>query len=322
MKTYNLEIIRKKGLLDFFNVIKIIERQNISYWLDYGTLLGAVRDKSLIPWDGEFDISFWASDMPKLVKILPIFKQEGFEIELYSSKNFHSNLQYSNIKLYNPKNDIGNFMIDIHPYIEENELASRPFGLLPKNKILDKILSLLSFNSYMKPLDLITGSFFKPKIIYSFTSLYKLLMVNHSSTFIEENMTKIPFTFYKGLENNSECFTLLMNKQRYSSKLNHKDSSILKFIRNQLFHLFSFLPYKVLIKLDFLLKILISNINLKPVKKVCIPKKYFQSFKRISFNNVKLKVPELSESYLEELYGDWKTPKADQGADSTSKLFT
>ena len=37
-------------------VIRTLERLNQTYWIDHGTLLGAVRDRDLLPYDHDADI--------------------------------------------------------------------------------------------------------------------------------------------------------------------------------------------------------------------------------------------------------------------------
>jgi phosphorylcholine metabolism protein LicD len=51
---------------------KILDKNNINYWLDEGSLLGAVREKKLIEWDHDIDLSIWYTD---LEKIRPLFNE-------------------------------------------------------------------------------------------------------------------------------------------------------------------------------------------------------------------------------------------------------
>jgi len=53
----------------FKKIIPILEKNNIEYWIHSGTLLGAIRNKGIIPWDDDIDISILDKDKQKLLNL-------------------------------------------------------------------------------------------------------------------------------------------------------------------------------------------------------------------------------------------------------------
>ncbi len=65
--------------------IETLDKHNIAYYLDYGTLIGAVRDKGFIPWDDDMDISLvHESDYKNIPAVLKDIKKLGFRTYLRS----------------------------------------------------------------------------------------------------------------------------------------------------------------------------------------------------------------------------------------------
>lgn len=65
-------------LLDLF--ARKRRENGLRYWLDYGTLLVAVRYRGFIPWDDDLDASMMRPEYDRLLELLPsLFSQEeGF----------------------------------------------------------------------------------------------------------------------------------------------------------------------------------------------------------------------------------------------------
>ena len=69
---------------------KIMNQFKIDYWLSEGTALGAIRDKAIIPWDDDVDISFMYSFRENFVNnVLPVLLDNGFVVaRILNNGNF------------------------------------------------------------------------------------------------------------------------------------------------------------------------------------------------------------------------------------------
>lgn len=74
LENYKQQVLRKcqlkqLGILE--EIDRICKKHHIEYWLDGGTLLGAVRHGGFIPWDDDIDIAMALPDMERFVEIAP-----------------------------------------------------------------------------------------------------------------------------------------------------------------------------------------------------------------------------------------------------------
>lgn len=75
----------KEALLKFK---KVMDKANIVFWLEYGTLLGAVRDGKIIEWDTDGDVGVWIDDIPRMKKLEKEFLAEGLRLDYQPSHPF------------------------------------------------------------------------------------------------------------------------------------------------------------------------------------------------------------------------------------------
>ena len=146
-------------------IAKILKGNNVSYFLDMGTLLGAIRDKSFIPWDNDIDIGVNPEKEPTREYIRELsdkIYKEGFNITSTSSKicikKKYTDIEI-NIQFY--KNDLKYYY-----FIEEFVDASKhKFIALIHSHIFNKIIFKKGHNIEFK------GLVFLSKILETLTLL-------------------------------------------------------------------------------------------------------------------------------------------------------
>ena len=69
---------RAKKIL--FDVVDLLEENKIDYHLEGGTLLGFVRDRKLLPWDFDIDLSFFTDDAKKFLPLSSRLLKKGYKV--------------------------------------------------------------------------------------------------------------------------------------------------------------------------------------------------------------------------------------------------
>lgn len=72
-----------------YEVDKICQKHNITYYTEWGTMLGAVRHGGFIPWDDDFDIMMLRKDYERFLQVAAAELPQGFAIlNMENTENF------------------------------------------------------------------------------------------------------------------------------------------------------------------------------------------------------------------------------------------
>ena len=127
---------------------RICEKNNINYFLDGGSMLGAIRHKGFIPWDDDMDIGMLDEDYNKFLEVAPKELGKEFFLDNYET-NKEYGLVFSKVKLRNTiyREKLGpvlaehqEIFVDVFPYFYRPENDKDRKKQSNKLRILSQIL--------------------------------------------------------------------------------------------------------------------------------------------------------------------------------------
>lgn len=174
------------NILDEF--VNFCNKNNLKYYLVYGTLLGAVRHNGFIPWDDDIDIGMLRDDYNKMIKILKS-KKDFITDHIKLKTPYSNNYQYPFSKIIDTRTFVRektmkkkyttSVWIDIFPidYVPDNE--SKAMKFIYKIKKMRKYLFYSIEREYIAGnlLKKILGFFLIPiiSVFYQIFNIKKLI---------------------------------------------------------------------------------------------------------------------------------------------------
>lgn len=107
----NLRPLQEKLLGMLVEIDAICRRHQIDYWLDGGSILGAVRHGGFIPWDDDIDLAMRLEDLPRFMEIA----RKELPPHLYLVEEKANGMPAPKIK------DRNSFVVEKGDYMDTNE---------------------------------------------------------------------------------------------------------------------------------------------------------------------------------------------------------
>ena len=88
LKRFSFEALKSQ----FIEIIDLLNKKEVPYFVDCGALLGIVRDGDLLPWDNDTDLAINAEDEAKLTAVVDEIRSLGWHCTF---SNFSENNDFA-----------------------------------------------------------------------------------------------------------------------------------------------------------------------------------------------------------------------------------
>ncbi len=279
----NLSECRQRGVEFLSEVKAVLDDNNIVFWIEYGTLLGAVRQQGFILWDSEIDLGFFKDDLVDLQFLLSEFRDRGITCHEEPDR----------IKLLKDGWEIGAFTVDIHLYNTAGDQAYISYAKPVLNfydLVINKLCWILSLYDR------------QPRVIYRFSIIIKLIGQYFT---IYDSLPFDEIKFRPGMFNNENSFELKIANNLLKSRAVNTGANLSTRI---LVSACCLLPLCMLRKFKIFFDMLRRQRRYCPARQV-FPNSFFKNLKQLKLYDIELNCPSEASDYLCFVYGtNWRIP--------------
>lgn len=216
MKEINIDELRKIQIQILNDIDTFCKKNKINYWIDCGTLLGAIRHKGYIPWDDDIDIGMLRDDYDKFLKS---YNKKNSRYRLFASeldKDYY--FQFGKVMdtktvLYEPDENGIKSGVYVDVFVYDNA----PDNEIELKKMFDKRDFYNKFRIAQLYPDLYDKTSIKKKIMRFFLNIYlKFLPKNYytrkciknSKKYVDKKTKRVGnFTSAKRMTGDKKIFT-------------------------------------------------------------------------------------------------------------------
>ena len=218
MRKIDFKEIRQIQMSILDEIVRICQKENLKYYIAYGSLLGAVRHKGYIPWDDDMDIAMQREDYEKLLAILK--DKNGEHADWISAiDDTASDYFYPFAKAIDNRTEIKS---DRHKGYQGIWIDIFPIDGLPKTLLGAK--AFIFFCSFLRVVGLAMSTDFSSRTLSAWTLFYKRFFNILAKIVGKKRVCRfVEWVFHRYRVQNSERVAILFSGHNFDAIFNKSD---------------------------------------------------------------------------------------------------